>query len=188
MNQPNRQIDFRRMSNFMENVPGVHPQVKEFLYPGPDFPLIRELPNLDVTDPAAFKIFEGPEAVSVLKEFIDHWILGKFLGPYPPWVRTLYGKPIKWVPMFTIPKADSTPSNPKNRVLLNAAYKHPDPWSVEDWNYIMNFNFNDAGDAEWATFKNTLLIRTLNECLEDRKVEFNSIKDIIKGLYRVKLL
>ena len=90
--------------------------------------------------------------------------------------------------MFTIPKADSTPTNPKNRVLLNAAYVHPEPWSVQDWDYIMNFNFEDSSTEDWEKFKNTLLIRTLNECLEDRNVKFTSIKDIIKGLYRVKLL
>ena len=72
------------MSNFLQDVPGVAPQVEDLLYPGPDFPLIRELPVLDTSDTKAFKIFEGPEAVSVLKELIDHYLLGKFLGPFAP--------------------------------------------------------------------------------------------------------
>ena len=50
--------------------------------------------------------------------------------------------------MFTIPKADSTPAHPKNRVLLNAAYKHPDPWSVEDWDFIMGFDFENSSDKD----------------------------------------
>ena len=42
------------------------------MYPGPDFPMKRELPNLDINDHRAFKVFEEQEAVDVLKEFIDH--------------------------------------------------------------------------------------------------------------------
>ena len=83
------------MSKFLKDVPGVAPQVEDFLYPGPDFPLIRELPTLDTSDPKAFRTFEGPEAVSVLKEFVDHWLLGKFLGPFAPWIKTLWGKELK---------------------------------------------------------------------------------------------
>ena len=70
--QPNRQINFKRIAAFLKDVPGVAPQVEDFLYPGPDFPLIRELPTLDTSDYRAFRTFEGPEAVSVLKEFVDH--------------------------------------------------------------------------------------------------------------------
>ena len=60
------------MSNFLRGVDGIHPEVEDFLYPGPDFPLIRELPNLDTSDTKAFKVFKDAEAVSVLKELVDH--------------------------------------------------------------------------------------------------------------------
>ena len=69
---PGRQLDFAAWKVFLAGVPGVHKEATNWVYPGPDFPLKRELPNLDTSDSSAFKVFEDQEAVTVLKEFIDH--------------------------------------------------------------------------------------------------------------------
>ena len=112
--------------------------------------------------------------------------MGRFAGPFPPWVETLNGRRINFLPMFTIPKADSTPEVPKNRVLLNAAKEHPFPWPTATINKVMSWDFTN--DEDFHTFKQTFFIKTLNDNMVKRDISFTSIKEIIYGLYRTKLL
>ena len=88
--------------------------------------------------------------------------------------------------MFTIPKADSTPEVPKNRVLLNAAAEHPQPWPQATITKVLDWDLTN--DAEFHEFKRSFFIKTLNDNMVKREVAFTSIHDIIKGLYRTKLL
>lgn len=122
-----RVLSKEHLASFFAGVTGVHPQALTFAFPGPSIPLIKELPNLDPEDVSAFKVFKEGEAVSVLKEMVDHWLMGKFTGPWPHWVRYINDEEIKFLPTFTIPKGDSTTENPKNRVLINASHEHPSP-------------------------------------------------------------
>ena len=88
--------------------------------------------------------------------------------------------------MFTIPKGDSTPEEPKNRVLLNAAKEHPFPWPKATIEKVMSWDFTN--DDDFHVFKKTFFIKTLNDNMVKKDISFTSIKDIIKGLYRTKLL
>ena len=76
-----RVLSREHLANFFEGVTDIHPEALTFAYPGPKIPLIKELPNLDPEDVRAFKVFKEGEAVSVLKEMVDHWLMGKFTGP-----------------------------------------------------------------------------------------------------------
>lgn len=69
---------------FFNGVPDIHPQALDWVFPGPDLELKKELPNLDPENVRDFQVFEGDKAVSVLKELVDHFLMRKFLGPFPP--------------------------------------------------------------------------------------------------------
>ena len=67
--------------SFVLPVPGVDPRVAPIIYEGASLNFKMEITSLDTS---TFKIFEGPEALAVLDVMVEHFILGKFLGPFPP--------------------------------------------------------------------------------------------------------
>ena len=170
-----------RWAEWLEGVEGVHPCALEWVYPGPDMHMLHELPPLEE---GKIRIFQDGEAVSVLKEMVDHFFMQKFAGPFPESVTHINGDLLQYLPLFCISKADSTPQVPKNRVIINAAYKHP--WSAEQISTLLNWDF--TSDEDFQKFKTSLFMRSLNDNLVGLDVSFSNIKDIIKGLYRFKLL
>ena len=94
--------------NFLSRMPMPNMErnrILNWIYPGPSLDFITEVPSIDPKDQ---RCFENEKAVSVLKEFLDHYLMGKFLGPFPPWVKTLNNIPIRLISTFTLKKQDST--------------------------------------------------------------------------------
>ena len=170
-----------RWAAWLEGVEGVHPCALEWIYPGPDMELLKDLPPLPEDK---IRVFKDGEAVSVLKEMVDHFFMHKFAGPFPEHVTHINGDLLQYLPLFCVGKQDSTPLIPKNRVIINAAYQHP--WSAEQVNELLNWDF--TSDEDFHKFKNSFLMRSLNDNLVGLEVSFSSISDIIKGLYRSKVL
>ena len=77
--------------------------------------------RLTPLDRSEFPIFEGPEAYYILKEVVSHLKLRKFIGVFGPEVTSFRGRPMRYCPLFTVPKGDSTAAAPKFRVIFNAA-------------------------------------------------------------------
>ena len=175
---------YDRWKHYFDIVPNIDPRALSYVLPGPDWESYTT--DMVPLDEHKFKIFEDGEAVSVLKEFLDHFYMGRFAGPFPAWVKTMNGKKINFLPNFCLPKIDTTLLNPKNRVLLNAAKEHPFPWPTATITKVMSWD--TTSDAEFREFKESFFIKTLNDNMVKRDVAFTSIKDIILGLYRTKLL
>ena len=80
---------------------------------------------------------------------------------------------------------------PKFRVLLNAATPHSPaveyfPYTESEVQDVLGREFD--GSLEYNLFKDSVFIRTLNENMAKRDIHFTRIKDIIRGLYRCRLL
>ena len=168
---------------FLENVPGINPEVLQYVYPGPDLEFITQLEIMDVSK---FRVFELGEAVAVLKVLVDHWILKRFAGPYPFWVTHLNGERMDYCPMFCVPKPGDSPTTPKKRCIFNAAATHPLPVSKQVMDRVMSHDF--ANDRDFRNFQNSRFIRTLNQNLIKKEVSFTRVSDIVRGLYRCKLI
>ena len=67
----------------MLDVPGVDPRVAPIIYEGASLDFKMEISPMDTSK---FKVFEGAEALAVLDVMVEHLILRKFLGPFPPWM------------------------------------------------------------------------------------------------------
>ena len=80
---------------------------------------------------------------------------------------------------------------PKFRVLLNAATPH---FLAVEWFPYIDSEVQDVlgrdfdGSQDFNLFKDSVFIRTLNENMSKRDIHFTRIKDIIRGLYRCRLL
>ena len=61
-------------------------RILNWIYPGPSLDFVTHVPSIN---PDSQVCFSGRRAASVLKEFLDHYFMGKFLGPFPAWVKTL---------------------------------------------------------------------------------------------------
>lgn len=64
--------------------------------------------------------------LAVLREFLAHYWLGKFAGPFPKHVKTVNSQIIRFIRTFTIKKYDSSMIKPKDRVLINASEEYVD--------------------------------------------------------------
>ena len=64
----------------LSGVDDIPAYTQEYIYPGPQMFMKTTLANLD---PTKFRVFKDGEAVSVLKEFVDHFFMKKFAGPWP---------------------------------------------------------------------------------------------------------
>lgn len=150
-------------------------RVLNWIYPGPSLDFVTDFPSINPDDQ---RCFMGGDAVSVLKEFLDHVYMGKFLGPFPRWVKTLNGLPIRLITTFIIGKKDSTVASPKNRVLINCSEKHKNFESFQP----------PPGDPTFALWCKSKVIKTFNEALIRFSCNYTKTKDIIKGLYSCKLI
>lgn len=146
-----------------------------WIYPGPSLDFVTDFPSIN---PDRQRCFSGGDAVSVLKEFLDHVFMGKFLGPFPRWVKTLCGLPIRLITTFIIGKSDSTVTLQKNRVLINCSEEHKDFKSFQP-------HPDDPTFAFWCGKK---AVKTFNEALIKFSCSFTKTKTIIKGLYTCKLI
>ena len=165
-----------RWEAFLKDVPlDNKEQVLDWIFPGPKFDLLCEFPGID---PKNQKVFEGSEAVDVLKEFLDNYYLGKFLGPFPGWVKTLDQKALIFIRTFIIKKTDSSAKKPKNRVLLNAS---------EELDYWEHFQ-PDPRDPDFVRFRNSKPIKTWNDALIKYSCSLPAARSIIEGFYKTKLI
>ena len=87
-----RPLKLARWTKFLNGVPGINPEVLEYVFPGPGMEFLINLPPMNTSK---YRIFELGEAVSVLKCLVDHWILQRFAGPFPHWVTHLNGESMK---------------------------------------------------------------------------------------------
>lgn len=91
----------------------------EYIFPGPSLETFVDVPSF----PRELQqIYEGEQAVAVLKEVVDHILMRKFLGPFPPHIESfnvhcvdgeILVLVVNTIPVFVIPKQDSTRENPK---------------------------------------------------------------------------
>ena len=109
--------------------------------------VLQEMPHLPESEIWVFK--EG-QTVSVLKEMVDHFFMHKFAGPFPEHVTHINGDLLQNISFFCVGKKDSTILNPKNRVIINAAYEHS--WSADQVNKLLNWDFTT--DKNFETFNN----------------------------------
>ena len=72
--QVNRVLPPDRWEAKVAKVPGQPENLMELVSRGPNFELKVDLPRLD---PSEFRVFEGDQAIAVLKEAIDHCLLKK---------------------------------------------------------------------------------------------------------------
>ena len=144
------------------------------------FEFKEEIIPLDRND---FEIFEDESAYFVLKEIVTNLKLRKFLGCFHRDVTSFEGRPMSYAPLFTIEKGDSTKTAPKFRVIFNAAVKHklsPRQQEILDRRYDSEANFQ--------AFLKEDFITTLNENMQTVGIRLDLAKDVIRGLYKSKLL
>ena len=164
------------MDGFLENVPEVDAKrILSWVYPGPEFKQIVVTPGINFEDQ---KIFEKWDAIPVLKEYLDHYFLGKFLGPWPKWVKTIDGQPINIIRTFVIRKADWCIQNPKCRVLINAS---------EEYSNWQDFQPSDS-DPDFIKFRNSKPIKSFNDALIKITCSLPGARAVIRKLYVCKLL
>lgn len=81
MRSPKRTLRRDLFEQLLEGVPGIDKDyILKMIYPGPDIQTLVDFPGIDRFDQ---KIFEMHEATAVLKEFLDLYFMGKFIGPFP---------------------------------------------------------------------------------------------------------
>ena len=67
--------------DLINDVPGIDSKyILDLIHPGPKLNTTIEFPGIDRKDQ---EIYEGAKAVAILKEFLDHYYMKKFLGPFP---------------------------------------------------------------------------------------------------------
>ena len=159
----------------------MHKSLLEWIYPGPGLKLLKQPPPLLGNQ---VRIFEDGQAVSVLKELVDHWLMRKFAGPFGWQVTHINHRKLQYLPIFCVPKDDGTIEDPKNRVILNAAHVHS--LSAEELDFLEKLDLSN--DSDFKAFKNTVFLRSLNDNLADMKISFTRIHEIIEGIYKSKLL
>ena len=140
--------------------------------------------NLPPLDPDEFQVFEGEAAYFVLKEVCSHLKLRKFLGPWEKNVLSFRGRPMRFSPLFTIPKTDDFVGGiRKHRVIFNAAAPHK--LSKRQQN-ILDRRFDSSEDFQ--IFSQEPFIKTLNENIQNVGIRLDLVKTVIEGLYKCKLL
>ena len=77
----------REFASLMHNVPD--PRTFPIINSGNRLNFKIEISNMDSS---RFRIFEGEEALSVLDTLIEHFMIRKFLGPFPPDMTHWMGK------------------------------------------------------------------------------------------------
>ena len=171
---PKRTLRRDLFENLLDGVPGIQKDyILDLVYPGPGLDTIIDFPGIKCKDQ---DIFEGAQALAILKEFLEHFYMGKFLGPFPSWVKSFNGLPLSFVRTFVIKKGDYTPENPKFRVLINASEELPHWQSFQ------------PEDQSYLKFTNNRPIKSLNDAIIAKTCSLPRAKDIIAGLYKCKLI
>ena len=150
-------------------------RILNWIYPGPSLDFIADVPSIKPEDQ---ECFSGYKAIAVLKEFLDHYFMGKFLGPFPAWVKSINGNPIRLITTFIIQKQDTTLVRPKNRVLINCSEKLPAWRSFQP----------SPTDPDFQFWRKSKVVRTFNDALIKFSCNFTSAREIIKGLFSCKLI
>ena len=129
-------------------------------------------------DPTRFRVFEGDEALSVLDVMVEHFMIRKFLGPFPPSMTHWMEKKFIFNPFFTIEKTDSTELYRKYRTIFNAAAERPKTQFQKD---VVNGVYDNHPD--FLEFMELAAIHTLNENIIKEDISLDSVKEIIRGMY-----
>ena len=171
----NNTIKPREFASLMHNVPDIDPRTFPIINSGARLNFRIEISNMD---PSRFRIFEGDEALSVLDTLIEHFMIRKFLGPFPPDMTHWMGKEFIFSPLFTLEKTDSSELFRKYRTIFNAAAKRP---KTQFQNDVVNGLYDNHPD--FLKFKELAVIRTMNENMLKEEISLTSVKEIIRGMY-----
>ena len=63
-------------------------------------------------------------------EILKYIAKGRILGPFPSELAYFNGEKIFFAPIFTIPKADSTKENPRERVIVDFSIFMNEPMAL----------------------------------------------------------
>ena len=78
---PRRTLRRDLFEDLLNDVPGIDSRyILDLIEPGPKLKTTIDFPGIDRNDQ---EIYEGAKAVAILKEFLDHYYMKKFLGPFP---------------------------------------------------------------------------------------------------------
>ena len=122
----------------------------------------------------SFQTVTGNAALCVLDVVCEHLIQGKFLGPFPPHMKSWNGKPFVYHPLFTIEKTDSTRLNPKFRFIFNGSAQRP---KTDFQRRVDRGDFK--GDPHESYYEQLASLETFNDNLTKESCSLESVKNII---------
>ena len=156
-------------------MPNIDERAVPIVRDGASMDFMMEITNFDTS---TFRIFKGEEAFAVLDVMVEHFMAGKFLGPFRPDLKDWMGKPFIYNPLFTLEKKDSTPGAPLYRTIFNAAKPRPRTKFQQD---VLDGMYDDHPD--FIEFMNLAGIRSLNDNMIKMDIKLQSVKEIIRGIY-----